>query len=262
MPTAPVTSIERASLLSRRFWGAHVLVVLAFVGCVAGSDWQFHVWAANRHAAQAVLTNKPPVPLTSILSAGGSYPGSAIGRPVTLAGTWVPGSAFYVENQPSPLDSRRQGYWAAALVRIGTSAVPVLRGWTATRDAAPVSGAVSLRGWLEPSDDSDAVQTATRPPTYGSMSIAALTQTSSTRLLPGYVTVRAGAPGTEGLVATGPTVTASVSGSTGLLNFLYGIQWILFAALSIYVWWRWCREWSYQRDEEAAMITEGSAKDE
>ena len=45
-------------------------------------------------------------------------------------------------------------------------------------------------------------------------------------------------------------MTASIGSATGLLNFLYGIQWILFAGLSMYLWWRWCREWAYQRDEE------------
>lgn len=256
MPTAFETR-ERASLLSRRFWGAHVLVVLAFIGCAAGSDWQFHVWAASRHAAQAVLTTKPPVPLTSVLRAGDAYPGSAIGRPVTLTGTWLPGSTLYVDHQPSPLNSGANGYWAVTLVRVGASAVPVLRGWTATRSAPPVSGSVSIRGWVEPSDEGDAVQTATHPPTYGSLSIAALTQAVSIPLLPGYVAVRTGAPGTAGLVATGPTVTAAVGGATGLLNFLYGIQWILFAVLSIYLWWRWCRDWSYQRDEEDETSARG-----
>lgn len=252
MPTASETSIERASLLSRRFWGAHVLLVLALLGCAAGSDWQFHVWAATRHAAEAVLTTKPPVPLASVLHAGEAYPGSAIGRPVTLTGTWLPESTFYVANQPSPQDSQRTGYWVATLVRLGTTAVPVLRGWTASASAPPVSGPVSMRGWVEPSDEGDAVQTATHPPTYGSLSIAALTQAASLPLLPGYVAVRAGAPGTEGVVATGPTVTAGAGGATGLLNFLYGIQWILFAVLSGYLWWRWCRDWSYQRAEDDA----------
>ena len=236
-------------MLSRRFWGAHVLVVLAFLGCLAGSDWQFHVWASSRHAAQAVLTNKPPVALTSIVSAGQAYPGSAIGRPVTVEGSWLPDSTFYVTNQPSPVDSGRRGYWVATLVRVGNSALPVVRGWTPATTASAVSGPVHLSGWLEPSDDSDGVQITTHPPTYGSLSLAALAQTSPLRLLPGYVAARAGSPGSAGLVPTGPTVTASIGSTTGLLNFLYGIQWILFAGLSIYLWWRWCRDWAYQQRE-------------
>lgn len=236
-------------MLSRRFWGAHALVVVAFLGCVAGSDWQFHVWAANRHAAQAVLTNEPPVPLVSILRVGQPYPGSAIGRPVTLNGTWVPASTFYVADQPSPSQSSRRGYWAVTLVRVGSAGVPVLRGWTPSTSAPAVSGSFSMNGWLEPSDDTNGIQTGTHPPIYGSLSLAALAQTSPLRLLPGYVVARTGSTGTTGLVATGPTVTAGIAGTTGLLNFLYGIQWILFAGLSIYLWWRWCRDWAYQQRE-------------
>lgn len=250
MPTASLELSERPSLLARRFWGAHVLLVVAIVVCLAGSDWQFHVWHSNREAAKRTLTDKPPVPLTSLMKPGGSYPNSALGKPVTLAGSWMPESTFYVSDQPSPKNSGANGYWVVTNVRLTSGAIPVLRGWNPTRSAPPVSGPVSIRGWLEPSDDTNAVETQTNPPTYGSLSLAVLVQTSTVPLYSAYVTVGAGAPGTSGLVVTGPTVTASVSSSTGLLNFLYGVQWLLFVVLALYLWWRWCHEWTYQRDEE------------
>lgn len=254
MPTEPDVALapatERASLLSRRFWGAHVLVVVAIIGCCAGSYWQFGVWHSNREAAKRTLTDKPPVALTSLMKPGQAYPNDALGKPITFRGSWIPESTFYVANQPSPLDASRDGYWVVTTVRLADGAIPVLRGWSATRSAAPVSGDVSVRGWLEPSDDSDPAQTQATPPTFGSLSVAALAQTTKFPLYGAYVTVGKGAAGTAGLVVTGPTVTASIGSSTGLLNFLYGIQWLLFIVLALYLWWRWCHDWADQQDDE------------
>ncbi|HWU31849.1 MAG TPA: SURF1 family cytochrome oxidase biogenesis protein, partial [Marmoricola sp.] len=252
MPTEPETASasadERPGLGSHRFWGAHVLLLVAIAVCLAASDWQFHVWHRNREAAKHTLTDKPPVPLTSLMRPGSGYPNNALGKPVTLQGSWMPESTFYVAHQPSPRDSSKTGYWVVTNVRLPVGAIPVLRGWNATQVAAPVSGEVSLRGWLEPSDDTDPTELSTTPPTYGSLSLSALVQTTKVPLYAGYITVGSGAPGTSGLVVTGPTVAAGVDGSTGLLNFLYGIQWLLFVVLSLYLWWRWCHDWAFQRD--------------
>ena len=225
-----------------------MLLVVVILGCMAGSRWQFGVWHDNRQAAKRTLTDKPPVALTSVMKPGQAYPNNALGKPVTLQGEWMPESTFYVGSQPAP-GSNRTGYWAVSLVRLPAGAIPVLRGWSATASAAPVAGTVDLQGWLEPSDDTNPVETQTTPPTYGSLSVAALTQNAKEPLYGAYITVAKDAPGTAGLIATGPTVTASVGSSTGLLNFLYGIQWLLFIVLAVYLWWRWCREWADQRDE-------------
>lgn len=256
MACEPSPIPEQNSLLSRRFWGAHVLVVVVIFGCLAGSYWQFSVWQSSREAAKRTLTNKPPVPLTSLMKPGQEYPNAALGKPVTLQGSWLAESTFFVADQPSPLNSGKNGYWVVTSVQMPEGAIPVLRGWSETRSAPPIAGPVGIRGWLEPSDDSNPGEIQTDPPTYGSLSVAALTQTTKIPLYAAYITVTTGAPGTAGLVATGPTVTASIGEGTGLLNFLYGIQWILFVFLAIYLWWRWCHGWADQRDEQDAANVE------
>lgn len=236
MPTQP-------SLLSRRFWGAHLLMVAAVAASIALATWQFGVWQASRRAQEHDLSGLAPIALSKVFAQGQAFPGNDIGRPVTLSGRWAPEETFYVQGVRSPGHQSARGYWAVTPVLIGTSAIPVVRGWAPTPAAPAVPGiAVTLTGWLEPSDETNPVEV--RPHVYGSLSLGAVAQAISTPLYSGYVVAKSATSGTEGVQTLGPTET-STSGAdfgTGLRNFLYGVQWWLFAGLAVYLWWRWCRD--------------------
>jgi len=244
VPTVPdQPSPEQTSLLARRFWGAHLLTIAAVAASIALATWQFDVWQATRRAQEHDLSSLPPIALTKVFAQGQAFPGNDIGRPVTLRGRWAPRETFYVADVRSPDRSGAKGYWVVTPVVIGTSAVAVLRGWVPTASAPAVAAVpVSISGWLEPSDETNPVEV--RKGVFGSLSLAAVTQVIDTPLYSGYVVARSGSSGLEAVEKLGPTQT-STSGAdfgTGLRNFLYGVQWWLFAGLAVYLWWRWCRD--------------------
>ena len=218
-------------------------MVVAVAASIALATWQFGVWQASRRAQEHNLSGLPPVALSRVFAQGQAFPGNDIGRPVTLTGRWLPQDTFFVRGPLPRGQGSIDGYWAVTPVLIGTSAIPVVRGWTKSAVAPrvdPVS--VAITGWLEPSDESDPVQI--KPRLFGSLSVAAVTQTISTPLYGGYVVAKSATSGLDGVTALGPTQT-STSGAdwgTGLRNFLYGVQWWLFAGLAVYLWWRWCRD--------------------
>lgn len=218
-------------------------MIVAVAASIALATWQFDVWQASRRAQEHNLSGLRPVALTTVFAQGQAFPGNDIGRPITLSGRWLPADTFYVRGQLARGQVRLDGYWAVTPVLIGSSAIPVVRGWTKS-GVAPRVAAVSVfvSGWLEPSDESDPVQI--KPGLFGSLSLAAVTQTINTPLYGGYVVAKSASSGLDGVVALGPTQT-SIAGAdwgTGLRNFLYGVQWWLFAGLAVYLWWRWCRD--------------------
>lgn len=216
-------------------------MVLAVLASLALAYWQFDVWQSSRKAQEHNNVGLAPVALTTVITQGQGYPGNDIGRPVTLEGTWIPTETFYVQGVRSPEGIK--GYWAVTPVRIGTNAIPVVRGWVPTPAAPPVEAVqVSISGWLEPSDDTNPVEVS--PGVYGSLSLPALAQNLQDPLYSAYVAAGSATSGLSGLTNVGPTET-SVTGAdwgTGLRNFLYGTQWLLFVALAVYLWWRWCRD--------------------
>jgi cytochrome oxidase assembly protein ShyY1 len=218
-------------------------MVAAVAASIALATWQFGVWQANRRAQEHDNSKLDPVPLAKVFARGQAFPGNDIGRPVTLAGRWDPAQTFFVQGVQSPGPAKTNGYWAVTPVLIGRSAIPVVRGWVHSASAVPVvAGPVAISGWLEPSDETNPVEV--RHGVFGSLSLAAVAQVNPAPLYSGYVVARSATSGLDGVQVLGPTET-STSGadiSTGLRNFLYGVQWWLFAGLAVYMWWRWCRD--------------------
>jgi cytochrome oxidase assembly protein ShyY1 len=251
-PLAP----EQISLLSRRFWGAHLLTIVAVAASIALATWQFDVWQASRRAAEHDLSGLAPIALTNVFLQGQAFPGNDIGRPVTLTGQWMPSETFFVQGVRAPHGSGAPGYWAVTPVLIGKSAIPVLRGWVPTASAPTVAAtSVAISGWLEPSDDTNPVEI--RRGVFGSLSLAAVTQVISTPLYSGYVVVKSADSGVDGVQTLGPTQTSTTGADfgTGLRNFLYGVQWWLFAGLAVYLWWRWCRDQRHPPTTEQVAST-------
>lgn len=244
---------EPPSLLEKRFWGVHLLLVAALAVSIALSVWQFDVWQASRRAQEHDNSGLPPVALTTVITQGAPYPGNDIGRPVTLEGTWVPNATFYVQGMRAPTGRMggASGYWVVTPVNIAGNVIPVLRGWVSTTSAPAVQAeSVALTGWLEPSDDTNPVEV--RPGIYGSLSLAALAQNIQEPLYSGYVVAKSASSGLAGSEQLGPTQTSvtGVDWGTGLRNFLYGVQWLLFGGLAVYLWWRWCRDQRYPPTNE------------
>jgi cytochrome oxidase assembly protein ShyY1 len=182
------------------------------------------------------------------------FPATGVGRPVEMAGRWVPDASVFVSGR---LHDGASGFWMVTpLVTCGDtgrglsgcarpSAVPVVVGWTPRVQNAPAapSGAASVSGWLQPGDASgDAPDSDPRDDVLPSLQIGALVQRVKQDLYSGYVILDTPAEARAGLTAVTPESLPAPSTFTALRNFLYAVQWWLFGLFAAFVWWRWGRD--------------------
>lgn len=225
-------------MLRSRFWGAHLLMLLAVAATVVLGLWQWHVWGAHRDAKAHDLTSAAAVPLNSVMGGDSPFPGADQGRPVTLSGSWLPASTMYVSGQRH---DGRTGYWVVTPVHVdGTSsAMPVVRGWAATTHAPAPQGHVRLTGWLQSSegDSDDDVDRA--DDVIPALQIPSLVQHVPMDLYGGFVVLRDAVPAPAGTAAIGPLTVPDVGATESLRNLLYALQWWVFGVVAIYMWVRW-----------------------
>lgn len=223
-------------LLSLRFWPGHLLVVLALAAATALGLWQLEVWKAERSAQASDVSREAPVALARVLGPDDVLTNRALGRQVRFTGTWMGGDTLYVAGRRS---GDRTGYWVVTPVRVGSSAVPVVRGWSPVARATTPTGRARVTGWLQPSEGTDAVDPNPRDDVLPQMRIASMVQRVHADLYSAYVVSRKAGPG---LRAVGAPRMPGVSAATGLRNLLYALQWWVFGVFAIYIWVRWCRD--------------------
>ena len=80
------------ALLSPRYWGGHLLLVLAVAATTGLGIWQLHAWQAHRAAEARDLTGAAPVSLAAVMGGDDPFPGQDVGRPVRFTGSWRPGT--------------------------------------------------------------------------------------------------------------------------------------------------------------------------
>ena len=226
------------TLLAPRYWAAHLGMLVALAAAVALGLWQYGAWGQHRSEASHTLVDAKARALTEVMGPDSAFPGSQVGRPVTFSGRWLSSGTVYVDHRTH---AGRTGYWVVTPVAVGRSAMPVVRGWSAHADAAPVTGSVQVNGWLQPSED---VGTDGSPhdQVVPTLSTAALAQYVDRDLYSAYVVARTATSGTTGLEAIGPPHTPPVSVWTGLRNLLYAFQWWVFGGFAVFIWVRWCRD--------------------
>jgi surfeit locus 1 family protein len=224
------------TLLAPRSWGAHLLMVLAVAAAVFLGLWQLHVWSAARAAESRDVSNAKPLPLAKVMGGDSPFPGQYLGQPVGFSGRWLPEGTLYVADREV---HGRRGYWVVTPVLIGKSAMPVVRGWSTRASAPEPSGPVTVQGWLQASEGSDAPDDDPHDKVIPEMRIASIVEHVDADIYSGYVVDR---QPTEGLVAVPPGSVPEISASTSLRNLLYAFQWWAFGGLAIYIWVRWCRD--------------------
>lgn len=211
-------------------------MVLAVAAATGLGVWQLHVWEAARAHESRDLSNATPVALSGVLGPDDVLTNADLGRPVRFTGTWMGANTMYVSDRRS---AGRTGYWVVTPVRVGQSAVPVVRGWSARPHASHLRGEVRITGWLQASEGTGAVDKDPRDDVLPEMRIASMVEHVDVDLYSAYVVSRSGGPG---LRAVGPGSVPEVSGTTALRNLLYAVQWWLFAGFAVYIWGRWCLE--------------------
>jgi cytochrome oxidase assembly protein ShyY1 len=252
-----VTTRLRA-LLSARMMGLHLLAVVLTTAAILLGLWQWGTWEHQRQDTAGQLADAPAKPLNSVLTSDAPFPSSGVGQPVTFAGRWVPGGSIVVTDRAQ---GSRRGVWAVTPVAVcdggpdcaKAPAVLVVRGWTrsVSQVPPPPSGRVRVTGWLQPGEGSDAPDPNPRDNVMPELSVADALQHVNQDLYGGYVIAKVVSTGsTTGAVSTAGTDLEPVtpyslpkpSAFTGLRNFLYALQWWVFAGFAVLLWLRWCRD--------------------
>lgn len=208
--------------------------------------WQLDAWQTRRADAARDLSAADPVALSSVMTPDGAFPGRSLGRPVEFHGTWT-GDNIYIADRAL---GDENGYWVVTAAEVaGTgSAMPVVRGWSATPDTAAISGATDLVGWLQATEASGPLDPDPRDDVIPTMRVASLVEKVDLDLYSGYVIADAARtpdldpPGAVALAPVTPAEVPPVSGFTALRNLFYAIEWWVFAAFALFIWGRWCRD--------------------
>lgn len=252
----PSEESSRFGLLAPRFWPGHLLALACVAAATGLGLWQYDAYAALRDAQAVDPTTLAPTPLAEQLGPDDPFPGRAVGRPVVLEGTWVPGSTVFVEGR---VERGEDGFWVATPLEVaGTgSLLYVVRGWVADPATAPAAptGEAELVGFLQPAEGAVVRDEVPGDDVVPQLRTGDLVQQVDADLYGGYAVVAdevagtgwpvgaaATNPGTEGLVPASLEQLPQVGGSSGLRNLLYGIEWWLFGAFAAFIWWRWVRD--------------------
>jgi cytochrome oxidase assembly protein ShyY1 len=219
-------------------------MLVAVAATVVLGLWQWGVSHDRKDARVAQLAQAAPVPLSSVMGNNDAFPGSAVSKPVTVDGTWQPSGAVWVaaDNQSEQATS----YWVAEPLQVSgeQSAIYVVVGSLATTTAPTsrpptLTGTTTVDGWLEASQNSGLDDADPDDDVLPEMRISDLVPRVDTDLYSAFVISKDPAPG---LVAAHFTLQPETPFTTGLRNLLYALQWWLFSAFAVFIWWRWLKE--------------------
>jgi cytochrome oxidase assembly protein ShyY1 len=244
---APVTT-----LLALRYWGYHLVVVLALVAASWLGLWQYDGWQERREAAARDLTQAQPIPLADAIGPDDPFPARYVGQPVEVQGRYF-GNTLWVSGRPH---DGQDGYWVVDPVLVGSSVLPVVRGWEAmpSRDQRGLEprGPADLVGWLQPSESLGVTDDDPRDRLLPQLRIADVAQYFDEDLYSAYVVMRDPPAGT---VQADLVELPSAGRLTALRNLLYALEWWFFGAFALFVWWRWAKE---TREPAAADVVEST----
>ena len=252
------------TVLAPRWLGLLVLALaIAAVMSVMGV-WQLEVYQSKTAAATAKRAEGAPVALQSLFSIDEGLPAKAVGRRVTVSGTWGPASdqlfitdrrqgdrdGFWVvtpvmldtTNSPGSAPSTPGSTPATAAGSAGAGAVMVVRGWVASVSDPAVrapSGPVQLSGAVAASEAQDASGDAANGRVLQSLRIPTIVHMVDYRIYDAFVVLASIDSGTTPQPA--PAVVPAPAPPTdhaGLRNVAYAFQWWIFAAFTLWMWAR------------------------
>ncbi|MFD6415022.1 SURF1 family protein [Streptomyces sp. NPDC060194] len=255
-------------LLTPRWWGINLFVVLAIPFCLFMGSWQlgrFEDRVEGHRAADerpAVNEAKPAVPLAELLPVDQE----TSGRQATARGRYDADAQFTV---PDRRVGDRQGYYVLNLLRTdGGKALPVVRGWLPGKpDAggrgvpAVPGGEVTVTGALQASENSgtDGVHAGGGLPVgqLGMISAASLVNEVPYGVYDGWITLGTDQVG-GGMTAVPPTAPeGSGLDLKAFQNLGYTGEWFVFAGFVLFMWVRLVRrEAEAARDAALGLVPE------
>ncbi|MFD8064003.1 SURF1 family protein [Streptomyces cyaneofuscatus] len=254
-------------LLTPRWWGINLFVVLAIPFCVFMGTWQLgrfedRVQSHEQATQQPDPSTRAAKPLDELLPVDKV----TSGRPAVATGTYA--DQFLVPGRE--LDERR-GFYVLSLLRTeGGKALPVVRGWLpGTAGSVPVpaapQGEVTVTGDLQASENihSDGVDTRGGLPAgqLGMISAASLVNLVDYDVYDAWVTLpEAEAGGAGGALKPVPAAAPQGSGLDlkAFQNLGYTGEWFVFAGFVLFMWFRLVRrEAEAVRDVALGLVPEG-----
>ncbi|MFI2377249.1 SURF1 family protein [Streptomyces sp. NPDC018964] len=254
-------------LLTPRWWGINVFLLLSIPFCVFMGSWQLGRFEdrvdSHRDAEARIATDKREAarPLDDLLP----VTKATSGKQATASGRYdtqllVPGRT---------LDDR-DGSYVLTLLRTDTGrALPVVRGWLpGTPDPAEVpaapTGEVTVTGALQASETpgSNGVSARGGLPEgqTAAISSASLVNLVEYDVYDAWLTLNRGDSGMRAVPATAP-------GGTGLdlkafQNLGYTAEWFAFVGFVIFMWFRlFRRELEFVRDAELGLVPDEDETD-
>lgn len=249
-----MTAMLRVALRPR-FLGLLALMIAATLVCGLLATWQ---WQRAHRALTAEPAAEQVVPLADLLAVGEPVTNAAAGRIVGARGT------FAADEQVLVPGRRIDGTDAVIVVTAlhvpqddgSIARLPVARGWIAEDDVrgadgsldaalapAPPAGEVELTGRLEASEEARAG--VADDGTTETISTPMLVNAWGSPMYSGYVAQVSDSPGLSPM----PAADSAFSRGLNWQNLGYALQWVVFGAFFLYLWWRSVR--TRHLDEQA-----------
>lgn len=253
-------------LLTPRWWGINVFVLLAIPFCIFMGSWQLsrfearvqdHRTAGEQAAAARTEAARPLARLLPVST-------ETSGKQATATGRY--GKQLLVPDRE--LDGKR-GFYVLTLLRVdgagGGKALPVVRGWLpgdadpAKAPAAP-TGEVTVTGALQASESPGAngVTAAGGLPDgqTGAISSASLVNLVPYEVYDAWITLAKADSGMRAVPATAPQGTGL--DLKAFQNLGYTGEWFVFAGFVVFMWFRLLRrEAEFARDAELGLVPDG-----
>ncbi|WP_406218455.1 SURF1 family protein [Streptomyces canus] len=247
-------------LLTPRWFGINVFVLLAIPFCIFMGSWQLSRFedrmTASRDAEQQVTTDAREAarPLTELLPVDQV----TSGKQATATGRYD--KQLLV---PDRQLGDREGYYVLTLLRTDSGkALPVVRGWLpgtpdpAKAPAAP-KGEVTVTGALQasetPGDNGVSAQGGLPAGQTAAISAASLINLVPYGVYDAWVTLNTGDSGMKAVPATAPA--DSGLDLKAFQNLGYTGEWFVFAGFVVFMWFRLLRrEVEFIRDAELGIL--------
>ncbi|MGN6242730.1 MAG: SURF1 family protein [Motilibacteraceae bacterium] len=248
MDSAPAAG----GLLRPRWLATYAALAVVVVAFVLLGRWQLGTWEGkNRDAAKAAAEQKaaqPPVPLEQALRPGQLLDGRRVGTALEVTGRWDGAHQLLVPDRPL---GGRDGLWVLTpLLTPAGDAVPVVRGWVpSAKDPATrvPDGTVRVVGVLEPTEtDRSNVGVAGgdlppgQIPSLDRSDLQVALPYDPLRVYDGFLALRSATSTTSAAdpapipLPVSELASQKGTGTDGLRNLAYALQWWLFAGAAIW----------------------------
>ncbi|MEV6378645.1 SURF1 family protein [Streptomyces sp. NPDC051773] len=249
-------------LLTPRWWGINVFVLLAIPFCVFMGSWQLSRFEDRMQDHRAATERIDPAdraparPLAELLPVDKETSGEL----ATVSGRY--GEQLLVPNRQ--VDGRT-GFYVLTLLRTDEGkALPVVRGWLpgaadAHRAPAAPSGEVTVTGSLQasetPGSNGVPVQGGLPAGQTSAISAATLVNLVPDDLYDAWITLDKGDSGMKAVPATAPQDTGL--DLKAFQNLGYTGEWFVFAGFVVFMWFRLVRrEVEFIRDAELGLLAD------